>query len=203
MRKPIAIELKGLQTPRERLWDAILILNKFTGAQLQDTALPLVPWRNVNAHLSAWALSGHLKRTKPTAQVAGKMQAWTYELIKPQGVAPRVNREGKPVTSGCGNDAMWRAMKILPAFTPTLLAQAASLGKLMVTQAAAERYCSRLHKAGYLSSGKGKDKVQVYKLINNTGMHAPMVTAMKALFDRNTGALVPLQSAQEVCDAQA
>ena len=203
MRKGIHLEIKGLQSPRERLWDAILILKKFTGTELQDKALPLVQMRTMQIHLNAWVLSGHLKRLNSKNTRSGKLQDVVMELVKPQGIAPRVNRKGELVTQGSGNDAMWRAMKVLPAFTPALLADAASLGALTVTKAGAERYCRHLRNAGYLSRGLGKDKVMVYKLINNTGMHAPAVTTLKTVFDRNTGTFAHLQSAQEVCDAQA
>jgi hypothetical protein len=204
MRKGIHLEIKGLQTPRERLWDAILVLKKFTGTELQDKALPLVEMRTMQIHLNAWVLSGHLKRVNAKNAKPGKLQDVVLQLVKPQGLAPRVNRKGEVVTQGSINDALWRAMKILSSFNCCELAQAATLGEFVVKPATAQRYISHLARAGYLhcAGNQAKGVLTRHRLVNNTGMHAPAVTTLKAVFDRNTGSFAHLPSVQEVCDAQ-
>jgi hypothetical protein len=204
MRKGIHLEIKGLQTPRERLWDAVLALKKFTGTQLQDKALPLVQMRTMQIHLNAWVLSGHLVRLNSKYPGDARLQNVVFKLVKPQGTAPRVNRKGEPVTQGGGNDAMWRAMKVMPSFDYNDLAKAATLGDIVVATNTAQRYINHLARAGYLGFSPHKPGVRTrYQLINNTGMHAPAVTSLKTVFDRNTGTFSHLQTAQEVCDAQA
>lgn len=199
-RKPIQIELKGLKTPRERVWEAIVNLDAtvgtaFTKAVLYRKCEPAVTRSVIDDYLHDLTQAGYLKLN--TELVGG-----VYTLLRRQGDAPRVTAEGKKVTQGSGTEAMWRAMKVLPVFDYTDIAKAATLGALVVKPATAKAYVVVLARAGYLTQVRAAKPgtPAKHRLTKNTGMHAPAITRMKAVFDRNTGESTLLQTAQEVCD---
>lgn len=208
-RKPINLELKGLQTPRERVWDAILQLGitqpaGFDRDAIQDKCNPMVRWTLVDDYTDDLEKAGYLKRVPGTGgKVRAKQQLLKFTLAKPQGVAPRVSVKGEKVTQGSGNEAMWRAMKVLSVFDHTDIAKAATLGTLEVKPATAKTYVAYLARAGYLGRVKASKPgtPAKHRLDKNTGPHAPAITRMKVVFDRNTGEFANLQTAQEVCDA--
>jgi hypothetical protein len=71
-------------------------------------------------------------------------------LAKDNGVeAPRVRRDGSPVTQGRGTQAMWDAITALDTFTHAFLAEIAQ-----VKPATAAAYCGFLGRAGYLDPGE-------------------------------------------------
>lgn len=211
-RKPIQLELKGLKTPRERVWEAMLRLSAaphdgtFDKTKVQDYCEPMVSWTLVDDYFDALEKVGYIKRVGGNGAIKGMMgKPIQFTLAKRQGHAPRVCRAGTKVTQGSGTEAMWRAMKVLPAFDHNDIAGAATLGTLVVTVQTAKSYVAHLARAGYLTTvrpARAGTKAQPakYRLTKNTGMHAPSITRMKVVFDRNTGAFANLQTPQEVCD---
>lgn len=209
-RKPIEQEVKGLLTPRERVWNAMLKLSRsphdgtFDKTMVQDYCSPMVSWTLVDDYFDALEAAGHLVRVGGKPPVKGQMSApIRFKLTKAAGEAPRVARTGAKVTQGGGNEAMWRAMKVLSVFDYKDIANAATLGTLVVKPETAKSYVLALARAGFLALIK-ESKPGVpgrYRLIKNTGMHAPAITRKKVVFDRNTGGFADLETAQEVCDA--
>jgi hypothetical protein len=206
-RNPINIELRGLQTPRERVWDAVLLLDKagvpFNKTTIQDNCNPMVSWTLVDDYTKALEKAGYLTRVGgvgPSQGVVGK--PIEYMVAKFQREAPRVSLKVDKVTQGEGNEAMWRAMKVLPMFDYKDIAQAATLGTVQVKPLTAKVYVCELAKAGYLITMRpSKPGTPArYKLGKNTGMHAPAITRTKVVFDRNTGQVANLQTVQEICD---
>ena len=207
-RKPINIELKALKTPRERVWEAILELDSigkpFDKTGVQDHCDPMVSWTLVDDYFDDLEKAGFLKRVGGTGVSKGVMGKPIQFVLakKRQGEAPRVSVTGVKVTQGSGTEAMWRAMKVLPSFDYTDIAKAATLGTLVVKPQTAKTYVAHLGRAGYLTTVRpSKPGTPArHRLVNNTGMHAPAITRMKVVFDRNTGTFANLQTAQEVCD---
>lgn len=201
-RKPIQIELKGLKTPRERVWETLLKLAPqdeipFTKNDVYFACQPAVTWSIIDGYLLDLTNAGWLARINggPDTQIE-------YRIVKRQAEAPRITRAGQKVTQGSGTEAMWRAMKVLPVFDYIDVAKAATLGDLVVKPGTAKTYVQHLAKAGYLSPVRAsKPGVPAkHRLVKNTGMHAPAITRTKVVFDRNTGEVAPVQTAQEVCD---
>lgn len=212
MRKPIQMELRGLKTPRERVWEALLLLDAlaelrasgFDKTKVQDHCMPMVSWTLVDDYLDDLEKAGWLKRVGGNGVSKGVMgKPIQFVLTRRQADAPRVSMKGAKVTQGQGTDAMWRAMKVLPGFDYTDIARAATLGTLVVTPQTAKSYVAHLARAGYLMCLKpSKPGTPArHRLINNTGPHAPCITRAKVVFDRNTGTFAQLETAQEVCDA--
>ena len=208
-RKPIKLELKGLKTPRERVWDAMLKLHgegrSFDKTELQDHCEPMVRWTVVDDYFDALEAAGYLVRVGGKSPVKGQMAAPIRFAIAEgmdKGDAPRLARGGAAVTQGAGTEAMWRAMKVLPVWDHQEIARAASLGDLVVKPETAKCYVLALARAGYFMQVRPSQgpKPARYRLAKNTGMHAPVITRKKVVFDRNTGTSADLQTAQEVCD---
>jgi hypothetical protein len=208
MRKPIDAELRGLQTPRERVWDALRSFGKasFSKNEVQDRCSPMVLWTVVDDYLVVLEKAGYLERVSGTGVKPGvKGEPIRYKCVQAKctGVAPRLNKQGEPVVQGLANEAMWRAMKVLRAFDHNDIAKAATVGDLRVSPATAKSYVLHLARAGYLSEvRKSKPGTPAkHQLVKNTGPNAPAITRRKVVFDRNVGEFVGLDTAQEVCDA--
>jgi hypothetical protein len=210
-RKPIQVEIKGLKTPRERVWEAMLKLSakphcgSFDKTKVQDYCQPMVSWTLVDDYFDDLETAGYLVRVGGTSPIKGQMGTpIQFKLTKLPGEAPRVRRhKGHLVTQGSGTEAMWRAMKVLPVFDYLDITKAACLGTLVVKPQTAKSYVLQLARAGYLSTVKpSKPGVPGrYRLTRNTGPHAPAITRLKVVFDRNVGEFANLQTPQEVCDA--
>jgi hypothetical protein len=207
MRQPIHIEVRGLQTPRERIWAAVMQAGAngqvFDRLGVQDLCNPMVRFTAVADYLQALQKGGYIahvhSRPVPRTSVA---HSFDYTLLKPSGTAPRINIYGQPVVQGTGTQAMWQAMKVLAVFDFHAIARAATLGDLVVPASTAKAYIKALAHAGYLvalRTPKPGTATQ-YRLGNNTGPHAPAITRVKTVFDRNTGEFTHLQTKQEVCD---
>jgi hypothetical protein len=207
MRRPIDAEVRGLQTPRERVWSAIRRLkNGFTTLSVQDACEPMVLISCVEDYFKELEPAGFIRRVSKGKQVPGRSACVTtaheYELVRNQFEAPRLSN-GKAVTAGSGVLAMWRAMKVLnKGFDYTDIARAASLEQFVVKPSTAHMYVNALARAGYLQTLRAAKPGTParFRLQKNTGPHAPAITRLKCVFDRNTGEFAQLQTAQEVCD---
>lgn len=207
-RRPIDLELKALKTPRERVWEAVLELDfigkPFDKTGVQDKCKPMVRWTVVDDYFDDLEQAGWLQRVGGSGSSKGVVGTPIQFVLakKRQGEAPRVSTKGDKVTQGSGTEAMWRAMKVLPTFDYTDIAKAATLGTLVVKPQTAKSYVAHLARAGYLIEVRPSKPgtPAKHRLGNNTGMHAPCITRMKVVFDRNTGKFANLQTAQEVCD---
>jgi hypothetical protein len=94
---------------------------------------------------------------------------------------------------------MWTAMRQLKSFTPRDLAAHATTADTETTVDAAQDYCRALLGAGYLSVARkavpGKVPA-IYRLIRNTGPHAPRVARVRAVVDANTDQTVVIGGGQ-------
>lgn len=206
-RSPIEKERRGLQTPRERMWGAMLKLRKgFTTWSVQDATSPVVGFDATKDYLRELEAAGFVRQTGGGEILPGqgaRRSRPTFDLIKAPAIAPQLSG-GKKVTQGTGVLAMWRAMKVLSkGFDATELARAASIeGVLVVPRITADSYAHALAKAGYLRplAPPKTGTATRWRLVRNTGAHAPAVTRRKCVFDRNTGEFAELETAQEVCD---
>lgn len=207
MRKPIEFERKGLQTPRERVWAAIRQLRTgFTVWSVQDTAMPLVGFDAAMDYIRELEAAGYVRQvsgSKPVPGRGGLKSRPTFDLVKDSPEPPQLLSGGKPA-QGTGVLAMWRSMKVMTGgFSIDDLVRAASVpGVLTVTRLTAQAYVLALTKAGYLKPDTPlrSGVTNRWRLVRNTGPHAPAITRRKCVFDRNTGTFAELQTAQEVCD---
>lgn len=134
--------------------------------------------KSVHDHLRGWIASGHVERGEDLR----------YRLVRDAGhFAPKVLPSGRPVTRGEGQEQMWRSMGQLGEFSiRDLLAHST----VPISEAAAKTYCGMLLATGYLrvtqKASPAHGRLAVYRLIRNSGPLAPMVQAVKQVWDPNT-----------------
>ena len=123
----------------------------------------------------------------------GHAASWT--LVRDIGHhAPRVRRDGSPVTLGEVTAQIWLAMCGLKDFDFRVLMQNASIE---IPEATARDYCKRLLAAGYLrvltKADPHQGRIARYRLIRSSGPRAPQVQRVRQVYDPNTGDVYPLE----------
>jgi hypothetical protein len=135
----------------------------------------------------------YIERHGETPQPGRKCrELWQWHLVRDVGVdAPRVTRDGKPVTQGAGNEAMWTAMKTLREFDCRELVAAASAGDVKVSTTRTRRmYCLWLTHAGYLvvaCQGAATPRRATASTSRRTPGRARRSSRNREVIDGNTG----------------
>lgn len=188
--KPIHLRMKA-KNPcgRQAMWEAIRA-NKdgFTLTGLANSFSDLKR-STLETYVHSLLKGGYLESSVPQ-----RFKASVFKLIKDVGVnAPRLDKRGKEVTQGAGNEQMWLAMKRLKSFRCQELVGIASTEETLISLATAKTYVETLCRAGYLrrvDAGR-------YAFIpsKNTGAKAPMIQRLKTVFDPNLQKIVWQQEA--------
>jgi hypothetical protein len=121
-------------------------------------------------------------------------------------LTPQLDEDGQPNKPHIGVTAMWRAMKVRKTFDANTVATDATQGSVTCSLNTAKTYLTHLDRAGYLvvaKAARNAGGLTVYRLVRDTGPLPPAITRAKVVYDRNTGVLHTVATAQEVCDAVA
>lgn len=199
-RKPAHLELVGGKGLRQRVWERLCLLDGDFG--LTDLILGGESKETAREYLTGLENGGYIKATQKTVRI-GTQKRW--KLVRNVGAeAPRVRRDGSPVTMGLAQEQMWRTLRTLKADTNAReLAAYASTEQIPVAETAARDYLQHLFQANYLQrtlegKGRGRGGIQArYRLVNNTGPRPPMVQRTDALYDPNVGAVVWIKAVNE------
>lgn len=186
VRKPAHIQMIGGVSPRQRIWEAIRRLRRFSFDELRGELPGAINRATIRSYLKDLEAASHVA----PVTIDGR-PGW--QLIRDAGLdAPRVRKDGTTVTQGLAQEQMWRTLRMLGGeHTPRQLAAHASTPEVRVTEAAAADYLGWLTRAGYLNrSGKGRKAK--YRLIPAkwTGPRAPMIQRVKQVYDPNVGRVV-------------
>ena len=116
--------------------------------------------------------------------------AWV-RLVQDGGYhAPRLRKDGSPVTQGVGVTNMWRSMRIVKIFTAPEIARLSTTGAVTVTETTAQSYIGILFATGFLAvvekANPGVGRKASYRLVRNTGPKPPMIQRVKRVYDPNT-----------------
>lgn len=150
-----------------------------------------------NVHLST--VHDYLRRLTQGGFIArdGEIKGHiAFRLLIDQPEAPRLRRDGKPVSAlGQGQDQMWRTMKMMARFDARDLALHATTSDATVTLETARTYLRHLYRVGYLTvvepgrptGHRGRHAMTVYRLIPsmNTGPLAPQIQRADFVWDPN------------------
>jgi transposase len=197
-RRPAQMEMVGGKGSRQRAWEAIRKhAGAFTCCQIARKAK--VEDDTLYTYLVSLERGGYLSCEKGQGVTIQTSSKWI--LIRDNGIeAPRVTRDGKPVTQGLGTEAMWRSMRIVGEFNTTELVAHAWASRVNVSEQTAKTYIGALKGAGYLvvvaearSRGIGKGAVQArYRIAPGkyTGPRPPMIQRTKSVYDPNLGKVV-------------
>jgi hypothetical protein len=194
-RKPVEMEMVGGKGSRQRVWEAI---RKYAGAFTcyQISRKAKADDGTVYTYLNSLEKAGFIEAEGLNQLRFLSEKKW--KLARDNGVeAPRLTREGKPVVQGAGNEAMWRAMRIVGEFNARELAARASASGVEVKEGAAKAYITSLKSAKYLivasEARVGKAPIQAkYRLAPGkyTGPRPPMIQRTKSVYDPNLGKVV-------------
>lgn len=192
-RKPAHIELVGGKGLRQRVWDRI---RKLRGADfcLDEITFGDECRTTVRDYVAGLEHAGYLVMTQQNTNRTPKR----WKLARDAGAeAPRVRRDGTPVTMGLAQEQMWRTLRMLKTdFNARELAAHAATIAVPVNEKAAADYLGNLHRASYLrctrpGKGTGRGGMQArYQLVSNTGPLPPMVCRADAVYDPNLGKVV-------------
>jgi hypothetical protein len=176
---PKPMDKRTLFDTRQAVWDAIRKLGDFSLKEVrEETVLHL---ESVRDYLTGLEKGGYIERTTINRRHFEEVR---WLLVRDIGFeAPRVRKDGTPVTSGQGNENMWQAMRILRTFTALELAVAARTPTCHVKESSASDYARHLFYAGYLS----RTENGVYRMLPTayTGPKAPMIQRTKVVWDPN------------------
>ncbi|MBA4094100.1 MAG: hypothetical protein C0489_08420 [Candidatus Accumulibacter sp.] len=198
-RKPIHLELKGGKGLRQRVWERIRALR---GAEfaLRDIVIGSECFETARDYILALHRGGYLSVREAPNRIGRGNQVKLYTLINDAGAeAPRLRRDGTPVTQGLAQEQMWRTLRMAKSDTNAReLAAHASTPTVPVAEVAAKSYLKMLDAGGYLQTtraghGTGNGGVQArYKLRpdRNTGPKPPMVCRTKCIYDPNEDKVV-------------
>jgi hypothetical protein len=197
-RKPAPPELVNGIGLRQRIWDRIRGIPEgipFSQADLLS-GHDVYSKSSAREYLSGLKNAGYLVMAVPHT----RHSLPRYVLVNDAGIeAPRVRRDGTPVTGGLREEQMWRTLRLLPGDTCAReLAAHASTPEINVAEKTAVGYLRDLHRAGYLQITRpakfggrsGGGQRARYRLITNTGPRPPMVCRTKTVYDPNLGEII-------------
>ncbi len=204
-RKPAHLEQSGGHSKREQIWQVIRRLKKFTRTDVSDRLPGTIAPGTTRSYIRGLTAAGIISVIGTQAKKAGSGHVNVYKLVKDTGIeAPRVNRDGRPVTQGRGREQLWRTIKILKQFNRRELALAASTEQHAVKESEAGKYAEMLYYAGYLirlQVGKsGKPAIYRFNPRKDTGPKPPQIQRLKTLYDPNLGEIVYQQGVDHELD---
>lgn len=201
-RNPVHLEMVGGQSPRQRIWLAIRELaDSFT---LHSIARKLAKISKVDHsvirdYVKSLERAEYIENINP--QPAPHGAEFTWKLVRDNGIeAPRLKRDGSPVTTGLGTEAMWRTMRFLGDFDAAELSSHASTGSEKVAVETAKTYIRFLSLAGYIVlvkeakavGGKRGAIAARHRMVLSkySGPRPPMIQRTKSVYDPNLGRIV-------------
>lgn len=96
----------------------------------------------------------------------------------------------EPLRQRTPEENMWTTIRRLGSVTPTDLAAHATTETVTVTREMATDYCRALLDAGFLTVARraapAMAREAIYRAVNITGIHAPIVKRVRAVYDPNT-----------------
>ncbi|PHS48784.1 MAG: hypothetical protein COB05_04555 [Marinobacter sp.] len=198
-RKPAQMELIGGKPPRQRVWEQIrkfkMKFKVYDIARSSD-----VDDETVKTYVQSLVKGGYVVRlTEAQYEIA------EYQLLKDTGVeAPRLTRDGQPVTAGLGQEAMWRCLRMLGALDARQLAAHASSSGVEVKVTTSKRYLMMLKKAGYLEvvepCNRRLARMEKLRLIPrmDTGPRPPQIQSVKTVYDPNLNKVMYADEPEEL-----
>lgn len=167
---------------RQDIWDAIQANPEAFTAELLGRR-SLANRKTIQDYLKCLIAGGYISKDETCDPSC-------YTLLKDAGHhAPRLRRDGTPVTQGGGTENMWRSIYMLREFTHEDIAQHATTSDVTVSPETARAYIGFLMRCGYLKVLRKaqpiKGRLAQYRLIRNTGPLPPQVQRVKRIYDPN------------------
>jgi hypothetical protein len=202
-RKPAdAVAAARFPQGRPVIWRAIRKLAKtgpdavagFTLTEISKQCGDEMPWGTIETYVKSLVAAGILSRTR-----AGKpgIPAIYFLDRDPGAEAPRLRRDGSPVTMGSAQESIWRTIRMQRGvFASADIALTANTDEYPVAELAVVDYLKYMLHAGYVAvarpAARGKRGKALYRFVRarDPGPLAPQIQRVKAVFDPNTGTVV-------------
>lgn len=209
-RRPAHLEMAGGKPKRQHVWEAIRKLKEFNLVKAARTAK--VDIETTKTYLQMLERAGFIE---DVSGPRGGHDDKHWKLSRDIGMeAPRLTKEGKPVTQGMGTTNMWRVMRLAKGdFDYLEIARSASTPEHQVKPETARSYLKALHQAGYLDMAvppltkpncKGGKTPARWRLLpfnkinsKKPGPRAPMIQRLKRVFDPNWAEVVFQEEADD------
>lgn len=198
-RKPAQMELIGGKPPRQRVWEQIR--KSKLSFRVYDVARSAgVDYETTKTYALCLIAGGYVVRV-----TEGNFDMADHQLIRDTGIeAPRLTRDGKPVTTGIGQEAMWRCLRMLGALDARKLAAHAASCGVEVKLGTAKSYVQMLKKAGYLEvvepCNRRMSRLETLRLIPrmDTGPRPPQIQNVKTVYDPNLNKVMYTDEPEEM-----
>ncbi|MGB0732455.1 MAG: hypothetical protein ACPGPF_01780 [Pontibacterium sp.] len=197
-RKPLQMELVGGKPPRQRVWEEIRRnRERFSiGSLIIPTGLDD---STIRSYCQCLLAGGYIVQL-----TEGAIEYAYFQLQKDCGAeAPRLTKDGQPVTQGLGQEQMWRCLRMLGQMNYRQLTAHASKAGVEVKEATAKRYIAALKKAGYLqvvqACGLKKGALEIVRLIPrmDTGPRPPQIQKVGVVYDPNLNKVMHADSPED------
>lgn len=206
-RKPVHLQPAGSLTPRDRIWTEIRKQRQFTFKSIEDKTR--ISEETTRTYIDCLLAAGIVEIAQE--HVLGRLKGGgyvphTFRLVKDGGIStPRFRANGEPVTQGNAQQHLWQAMRVIGEFDWRSLLLSAATEELPIPPATVKAYLKALVRAEYVQIVRpGAARIPArYRLRRNTGPKAPMVQAIKQVWDPNLGKIVWAPKPEEVADEQA
>lgn len=198
-RKPLQMELIGGKPSRQRVWEQIkhhkelFRIDHIANQSRTDS-------ETAKTYIQCLVKGGYVVRLTEAL-----FEETEFQLIRDVGIeAPRLNRDGTPVTQGMGQEAMWRCLRIMGPMDARQLAAHASTCGIKIKEASARRYVIALKRAGYLKvvfeCNRRLGKLEVLQLLShmNTGPRSPQIQRVKTVYDPNLNKVMHAEDPEEL-----
>lgn len=198
MSRKSVTEMSGGKGPRQMLWERMRRMSvRGKEFSLAEIVIGDESLKTAQDYAASLVKGGWLEVTQARGRVASGSQLTParFRLARDNGVeAPRVRRDGTLVIQGLAQEQMWRTLRMLKCdCSARELAAQASTEAVRVSPVAARDYLMNLRRASYVvctqeGHGTGRGGIPArYRLVSNTGPHAPQVCRVDAMFDPNLG----------------
>jgi hypothetical protein len=191
------LERAGALDFRDRIWAAVRGFGTGVNAFFSVAEIMVLSAQDadtVTRTLAGLERAGYLAiDLAPPDGRAARRELRRFRLQRDVGVeAPRVYRDGKPITRSIGHDRMWRAMRTARwEFTWREIALHASTEDRPVAMHVAKDYIKNVARAGYLRvvvAAKANVPARyAFVRARDTGPRSPIVAEDKSVRDGNTG----------------
>lgn len=189
------VDRGGVRPPtrQEEIWTAIRETRVFCIADLE--AATEASSSAIRSYVKKLAEAGVVIETDPVEADETARKVRRFRLATDLGAQPpRFDAAGARIRHSEHRDAMWRTMRMLRKFTSAELARMSATSRGGPTPAAASRYVSVLHQAGYLKLIEDRPRrlggpIFLFVESRFTGPHAPEPVSGD-VYDRNLRAFV-------------
>lgn len=167
--------------PPQGVWARMVARPRFTLDDLADETTAIT---TLQAWVASWERDGHLERVD-TRRNGRIVYTCRTRAAKAPPISDKPTKVREVRQTAAGN--MWTTARHLASFDAIDLAAHATTPDVMVHLAEAKLFAQMLFRGGYVRVVRkaGGGRLARYRLVRNTGPHAPVERRIRAIYDPN------------------